>query len=343
VLGSMVVRVFVGAVLVLSVYGLVSQLSVGVVSTIWAETPLALSKESLPYQQVTPEGRAVPEGRGRAPANWSIGILEGRDIYSLQERAGCPNPRLSKHDIREADVEFVADPFLVQEGKEWFLFVEIFNKTSRKGEIGVATSSDLCAWRWLGIVLAESFHLSYPHLFKDQGRWVMIPESKQSGEVRVYRATSFPMRWEVEKVIISEPLSDPTPLFWGGRWWIFANRAPYSLALFSSLSLTGEYKEHAQSPLFRDDSARARPAGRIVLVNGAPVRFVQDNREGYGKRVRATRILELTDHEYREEVLMPDPFLKEGEAAWNGFGMHHIAAIQRSDGTWVAAVDGNAN
>lgn len=278
--------------------------------------------------------------RLRAPANWSIGILQGPTLTSLKPRPECPNPRLTKGDITSPVSDFVADPFLVREGDTWVLFFELFNRTSAKGEIGVAESKDLCTWDYRGVVLAESFHLSYPHVFKVGDEYFMVPESKQAGEIRLYKAEQFPLRWRFDSSLIHGEFSDATPFFWRDRWWIFANRAPYALVIFSSPTLRGRYVEHPESPLFDGDAGRARPAGRIVMSNGVPHRFVQDNRDGYGKRVRMVRVAQLSRGRYREEIRSPDPLLKE-QAGWNGFGMHHLSAVKLDNDTWVAAVDGN--
>lgn len=284
----------------------------------------------------------APPVRQRAPAHWSIGIMQGPDLFSLKELAGCPNPRITRESVSLPESTFVADPFLVRHDQEWFLFFELFNAQRGKGEIGVAHSTDLCTWKYRGVVLSEESHLSYPHVFQHNGHYFMIPESKQAGDVRLYVATSFPYTWKLKEVLVKEELVDTTALYRNKRWWLFANRSPYSLAIFSSPRLTGPFREHPTSPLFVDDPARARPAGAIVLLDGLPIRFVQDNREGYGKRVRAVKVLSMDLTSYHEGLLTPDPFLSEGRSGWNSFGMHHISALQREDGSWVAAVDGNS-
>ncbi len=112
--------------------------------------------------------------------------------------------------------------------------------------------------------------------------------------------------------------------------------------IFSSPSLRGPYTEHPSSPMFVGDMSRARPAGRVVVDAGGPLRFGQDNREGYGKRVRMVKIKKLSVSEYDEEVIQPDPVLHEEHGGWNSYGMHHLSAVRLQDGRWVAAVDGNA-
>ena len=59
----------------------------------------------------------------------------------------------------------------------WYLFFEVMNSKSGKGEIGLAISKDCRAWTYQNIVLKEEFHLSYPYVFESDGDYYMIPES----------------------------------------------------------------------------------------------------------------------------------------------------------------------
>jgi hypothetical protein len=95
------------------------------------------------------------------------------------------------------------------------------------------------------------------------------------------------------------------------------------------------------SPLYEGDESRARPAGRPVLNKGELIRFVQDNRGEYGKRVRAMRVSDISSHSLVEEVMKPDPFLAKSDQGWNSYGMHQISPLRLPDGSWVATVVGN--
>ena len=269
--------------------------------------------------------------------------MSGATLSTLKDIPNCHNPRLTRENVSSPLSEFVADPFLVKEGDLWYLFFELFNKARERGEIGVASSRDLCEWSYRGVVLSEPFHLSYPYVFKVNNDYYMVPESRQNREIRLYKATKFPNRWRMERVLKRGNYSDPSLVFYQNKWWIFANLAPYGLAIFSSPSLTGKFTEHKQSPLYLGDSSRARPAGRILNIDGELYRFVQDNRGGYGRSVRMFRVMGLNKDEIKEEIVLPDPILSGTGSSWNGFGMHHISALRLADGTWVAAVDGNHN
>lgn len=113
-----------------------------------------------------------------------------------------------------------------------------------------------------------------------------------------------------------------------------------TLRLFSAATITGPWREHPGSPIIAQDGHAARPAGRVVLWNGNPLRFAQDCDPVYGAAVRAFAITRLTADEYAETEVSPGPILSSGTGIWNSGGMHHIDPHQLPDGSWLACVDG---
>ena len=113
-----------------------------------------------------------------------------------------------------------------------------------------------------------------------------------------------------------------------------------ALALFCADALEGPWTEHPASPLIAGDRSRARPGGRVVMVDERPLRFAQDCGPRYGSGVRAFAITELTRDTYAEQECAESPVLGPAGAGWNGKGMHHVDAWQMPDGHWIAAVDG---
>src|SRR6187455_372368 len=111
------------------------------------------------------------------PGNWfSIGMFAGSSPLALSPAASAKNPVLTYRDATDAAAIFVADPFLVPHGARWYMFLEVMNDTGYKGEISVATSENGFEWSYEGIVLTESFSLSYPYVFDWEGGYYMLPE-----------------------------------------------------------------------------------------------------------------------------------------------------------------------
>jgi hypothetical protein len=148
---------------------------------------------------------------------WSIGIYAGDSPFTLASAPGARNPVLTAADVTDLKATFVADPFMLRVADAWHMFFEVMDAVTRRGVVGHATSVDALAWTYRGCVLAEPFHLSYPHVFEWEGAFYMVPESKKAGEVRLYRATDFPTGWRHEATLLRAPLADCSPFRFDGR------------------------------------------------------------------------------------------------------------------------------
>ncbi|MEW6209831.1 MAG: hypothetical protein AB1631_15815 [Acidobacteriota bacterium] len=274
---------------------------------------------------------------------WSIGIYAGESPFHLAPHPEAENPVLTSSDVTDADARFVADPFMIKVGAEWFMFFEIMNRQSRKGEIGLAASSDAITWRYCERVLVEPFHLSYPCVFHYDGEFFMTPETLGRRAISLYRARRFPFEWTLETTLIDCTAADPSIFRFDGKWWMFACTRPGEhdrLALYFAPQLTGPWKEHPRSPLTCGDKSASRPAGRVLLSNGCVTRFAQDCSLTYGASVRAFDVSEITEESYSERENPLSPVLKSTGAGWNRDRMHHIDPISVTDSLWIACVDG---
>jgi hypothetical protein len=277
---------------------------------------------------------------------WSIGIYTGESCFALSSPGSVRNPVLEAASVSDAVAVFVADPFMIQCDGFWRLFFEVMNQGSGRGEIGLATSRDGLKWTYDQIVLKEPFHLSYPSVFEWKGEYYMTPESCNAKSVRLYKATDFPRKWEfVCDLLAGDSFSDPSVFRFDDKWWLFTDTAgaPYyagTLRLFVASELQGPWVEHKKSPLLEGAPHVARPGGRVVTVGNHAIRFAQDCQPVYGLQLRAFEIVELTADSYREIEAPVSPVLGAGIWSWNDFGMHHVDPHLKSDGKWIACVDG---
>ncbi len=274
---------------------------------------------------------------------WSIGIYLGHSLLAL--RPGVTNPVMSRNDVSDVTAELVADPFMIEVDNLWFMFFEVMNWKTKKGEIGLATSPDGQQWHYQQIVLVEPFHLSYPYVFHKDGEYYMIPEAHQSKSVRLYRAVDFPLHWSFAATLLEGPYFVDTTVFHAkGDWWLFTETSPRrrhdTLRLFHADSLFGPWQEHPKSPVVVDNPVAARPAGRVVIEGNEIIRFAQNCSAVYGADVRAFAVSQLSTSRYKEKQIGENPILIPAGSGWNSHGMHHIDAHKCKDGTWLACVDG---
>ncbi|WP_310490200.1 hypothetical protein [Chamaesiphon sp. VAR_69_metabat_338] len=281
-------------------------------------------------------------------SNWSISIYEGKELTGLLPATTIVNPAIGRKDVTDALTSFVADPFLVRELDNWFLFFEIFNHRQQKGEIAFARSQDGYHWQYQQIILSEKFHLSYPYVFQFEANWYMIPESCEANSVRLYRASRFPDRWEfVTEILVGSRFVDASIVNFNGRWWLFVGVEPTegaacnTLRLYSADRPDGDWYEHPQSPIVSDSLEVSRPAGRIQQIENRLFRFAQDCTVTYGYNVRAIEIEKLTIDDYLESPIQTERayLFKLGTMSHNRIGMHHIDFIISNDDRYTACVD----
>ncbi len=309
--------------------------------TVWAAIGAAAIAVSL---QLTATGAHFVHERVRVEKSmdWAIGVYTGDSISSLGS-GSRGNPILTAARITDVTAQYVADPFAFKRRGRWYLFFEVLSEHSGHGEIGLAESSDGYRWEYRGIVLDEPFHLSFPYVFEWNGDVYLVPESAARGEVRLYRALSFPDRWRHVATLLRGRLADSAVFRKAGRWWILTCAAPWThdtLALFWADSLTGLYREHPRSPMVRGDATRARPGGRVVEIDGRLVWFAQDCSSAYGRLVRAFEITVLDTSNFEMRPYVHVPIVRAQAHGWNRHGMHHVDPYRLTDGTWVAYVDG---
>jgi hypothetical protein len=274
---------------------------------------------------------------------WSIGIykmvFDGKTI-NFSTYKEVKNPILTAKNIKEKKVQFVADPFLVYEKDNYYLFFEAL--VNCKGCIGLATSKEGKKWKYQEIVLDEPFHLAYPSIFSWSGKYYMLPDAHETKSIRLYEAVSFPYEWKFKKILLNgRNFADPTIFRYKDKWWLFVSTSTsLDLYLYYSDGLEDGWKEHPRNPIVENNLTLARPGGNVIQTEDKLIRITQNGFPRYGKSIRAFEIVELDIQEYKERELKESPILKASGKGWNKDGMHHLSGTQIGNKEWVVSVDG---
>lgn len=248
---------------------------------------------------------------------WSVAFFKGEfGTVKFKEAIKITNPKS----------RFFADPFVVNFSDKTVVFVEDYYYNTKKGVITAIEITDN-AYKVLGTVVEEDFHLSYPFVFKYENQLYMIPESYHANAVRLYKCVDFPLKWEYQKELFSDVACTDTNIFeYDNRWWLFTNKNADTKSNFNKLDIyytdnpiTGEWKEHAQNPVVFKNGARN--GGFLPTKNNQLTRISQ--KHGfcmYGKSTVISNIKKLTPDVYEEEIIqeiLPDFFQ-------NIKGTHHL-------------------
>lgn len=184
--------------------------------------------------------------------------------------------------IRPGGQYWCADPFLVEHEGVTYLFCERMRRGQKKAAIGCAVVTDGRVGP-IRTVIRTDCHLSYPAVFCHQGQHYMLPESRPSKTLTLWRAVDFPTRWEQCATLLADrEIADATP-YWDGRGWTLfiyepddANnrRTLYTAPLDLQNATLGPLKQRAvyTEKIGRPAGFPLRMGSRIILPTQVGVR-----------------------------------------------------------------------
>lgn len=228
-----------------------------------------------------------------------------------------PAADLTQESLASADLvwlpdpgrwSFRADPFGMWRGDRLYVFVERFDFTDPRGRIEVLTYDHNLQLLSAADALREPWHLSYPFVFEAEGATWMLPEASESGELTLYRAVEFPIKWKRELTIPAiRGAVDATPFYWNERWWLFyavRQDGPdrrHELHIAYAKRIDGSWTRHPMNPV-RVGLADCRPAGTPILTAAGFDLPVQDARKTYGGAVQRLRIGTLDERRFEAQT-----------------------------------------
>lgn len=275
--------------------------------------------------------------RLRIPTEWRIGILRGASPLDLHP--AVDGPVLTAADVDDAAADFIADPLMVLVDDTWWMFFEVLNRATGRGEIGCARSADASTWDYQGLVLRQPHHLSYPFVFTYDDTVLMVPEEGETQRITLYRADEFPRRWQPVAIIAEgAPFEDTTVFEADGVWWAVASitdDTATDLIWYTASEPLDEWRVYRRDRL---DGRIGRPGGRPWMLDGRMHRFGQDSTHIYGESLSVFRTLS-SGIGSGEELIAPNLYGPEGRG-WRAARMHTIDAHQMPSGEWVACADG---
>ena len=256
-------------------------------------------------------------------------------MFELRTITGNPlhfSPALAQtHAIHEN--AYYADPFLWAHEDQLYCFFEVLNYADRKGYIACARISDQ-GLEDITPIISEDYHLSFPFLFEHNQTLYMMPETSEAKRLELWRCDSFPDQWTRDRIILDDvSVADSVITKLDDQWWLFTNQSTDPFGDANSelhiYRISGPDFEsvtpHPQNPVVFD-SATARNAGRILMIDGQPYRMSQDNsHDTYGYGLNLMRIEALSMSTYSESLtrkIQPD-------FDDNLIGCHHLD--QRGD------------
>ncbi len=207
--------------------------------------------------------------------------------------------------------KFWADPFVLKEGEEYYVFFEEYLRSTKKGNISFFKIDRKGNYSKPEIVLDKDYHLSYPFIFKEEDTFYMIPETRANNSIELYKCIEFPNKWELEKTLMDDVQAvDTTILKKDDTFWMFTSirenkgaSTADELFLFSTKDFkSDDWKPHPQNPII-SDVRYARPAGKIFVYKDQLYRPSQNGAKFYGHAMNISKIVTMDEQVYQEEVV----------------------------------------
>ena len=222
--------------------------------------------------------------------------ITGGEWFVAYREAGSDRYKLAEAPANQ----WCADPFVYEADGEHYIFVEQYVNDKEKGCIGYFHFENGIPVN-KGILIENSYHMSYPDVFEYGGQFYMIPESSANSTVDLYVAEHFPDKWKkVKSLIRGQKYVDSTVYQEGKQFYLLSYTmvGGYEIHVFS---LDMEKQELELLSKKRDEKNVARPGGRLFMENGRIMRPAQDCSRKYGEALIIYQVDDLNkDGEFVE-------------------------------------------
>ena len=236
-----------------------------------------------------------------------------------------------------------ADPFIVNDEKDNYVFCELMDRKISRGLLGIGKLS-VNGETKITILADLGCHTSYPNIFTVNGEWFMIPETVDRKSIELYKAKVFPYTWEkVATILNGINAVDTTVFFMNEKMFLFIydeNGVNNKLSI-GELDLN-TYTVKNIKKVMQYTSKVGRPGGNIVYKAGQLLRPTQYGVNHYGEALIFKNFQYNPENgEYHEEDvmemrpvdIMPEYIAKNlnGLHTYNQVGKYEIIDVHRKN------------
>ncbi len=263
-------------------------------------------------------------------------ILKKRIRWNVSYKADVNIENIDLNNFKKIDNtnkdRFLADPFVIESNGKNFIFLEDFYFSKNKGVISCYEIENNNQ-KFLGPVLEENFHLSFPFIFKFENKIFMCPETHEKKEIRVYICEKFPLKWKMHMTLITNISAVDTIIFEKDKlWWLITCTSNNSSKDFNELNIffseegpvTKNWKPHCLNPITVNPNISRN--GGIIFKEDKIFRISQNNGFNfYGRKFSINEIKVLDKTNFKENFVME--FLPNNIKKIKG--THHLQGTEK--------------
>lgn len=218
---------------------------------------------------------------------------------------------------------WAADPMLVRDKEDTYVFVELYDYKLRRGTIGYCKLCEDESSEWKQVIV-EDYHMSYPFVFSYNEDWYMIPETSGAGELTLYKALDFPDKWTKEKIIRTSVSWVDTTLWKDTDGWIAFSEDIKEDTFDYRMHLDDDFNIMDIITLPKREN-ELRCGGQIFRLGDYIIRVTQDCKEKYGGAL-LFRFFEDETLQYECNIIRIEPEELVFNTALYLDGMHTYSA-----------------
>ena len=239
---------------------------------------------------------------------WFVGI---RRLELPKRSLLFDNIQVFFHLLTPNIVYWYADPIIRRIEDEYYVFMEAYNKWSGIGSISVSKVLEGRLSR-PRIALTESFHLSFPEVFKYNNNYYMIPETHSVSQFRFYKMGKDVREWSLYKTIPTEyAFSDTTVYIDAQSIYLITTEQktenPYMnrLHVFRIENFEFDDDFNIEEVVLNNESEYGydvRNGGSLLQFNDTLIRVIQESEDRfYGKCLSFKMINQIGKAGYKED------------------------------------------
>ena len=249
-----------------------------------------------------------------AADKWNIGYVRQTPEELIRTKKLSPSIKWLKED----QVDYAADPFVVNINDEARIYYEELDFWKGKGEIMMIDGFDFKNKKKVQGIKPEEIHLSYPYLIAEKGSLYCIPETSEGKEIALYQVDEEnPSQLTKIKVLVSgKAFVDSSIIYHDERYWLFTSVSGdhHNLYIYHSKTLDGQYTGHYQNPI-PVEKEFCRAAGNLFKVGESLYRPTQNPSNRYGGSININEIEILSEKEFKANhqfEILPDKAYNQG-------------------------------
>ena len=256
--------------------------------------------------------------------DWNVGYYYNKNANDI-------------HWLKPPKSDYFADPFVISNENDTYLFFEWFSNKNGKADLAMAKKSE--SFDVYHKIARFPLHHSFPYVFDYQGQIYCIPEANRTNKVPLYRFDNDNLTFVCD--LLQGKFVDTTLLIHNDKFYLFTtpqNHPHTHLLIFVADGLRGPYRPHYNNPV-KVDCSNGRMAGMIQIIDGELIRPAQNSTHHYGESITLNKIVQLSEYQYIEETTneikpFPNTSYNKGIHTINSDGEITVFDAKRFTFTW---------